>query len=225
VFDRFSVEARQVIVAAQSEARDLRHDHIGDEHLLLGLLGLPPTDSISIVWASLEVDANAVRDRVRELVAPGTPQLSGQMPFTPRAKLLLELAMRETLARGHSHVGPPHMALAVAKTEDSWAMQLLQERGVTVDRLRAAVEARLLAVPPAASEAGPAPGRQQGQPGLSFAHLPIEVDLNPDATRLMLSAGARALDDGRRFIEVADIEEAVRRRRAAEDPPPQSAAG
>jgi ATP-dependent Clp protease ATP-binding subunit ClpA len=225
VYDRFTSQARQAIVGAQAQARDLRHDHIGDEHLLLGLLGLPPNDSVTLVWASLEVDAEAVRDRVRELVGPGTPQSSGQMSFTPRAKVVLEGAMREALSRGFSHVGPIHMALAIAKEEDGWAMQLLQERGITPHRLRAAAEARLLTVSPPTDEAVPDAVLRQGQPRLKFSHLPIEVDLGPEATRLLLSAGARALDDGRRFIEIADIEAALRRRSEADDPPPQAAAG
>ena len=221
VFERFTTEARKVIVDAQTEARELRHDHIGDEHLLLGLLHVPPTDAMAVVWASLEVDTEAVRDRVRELVAPGTPPASGQMPFTPRAKRLLETAMRETLSRGQSHVAPTHMALAIARDEDGWALQLLQERGITPARLRAAVEPRL----PGDDEVVPEALRRRGRPRLKFAHLPIEVDLSGDATRLLMSAGARALDDGRRFIEIADIEQALRRRGGAEDPPSQSATG
>jgi ATP-dependent Clp protease ATP-binding subunit ClpA len=220
VFERFSQEAREVVVGAQDEARDLRHEHVGVEHMLLGVLRLPPEQVTSQVLASLGVEGDEIRERLRELGAPGQ-LVAGQLPFTPRAKRVLELSVREALSRGDTQVGPDHILLAIVRDDDGLAVQLLKERGVTLEHVRDAVVAAL--PPPEPALATRSFLRRARR---STVHqLPMEVDLSDECRRLLMSAGARALDDGRILIEIADIEEALRRHHDAEDPPPQSATG
>jgi ATP-dependent Clp protease ATP-binding subunit ClpA len=220
VFERFSDEAREVVVVAQQEARALRHNYIGTEHLLLGLLRLPPEHAVSRVLAGLGLRIDVTRARVLDLVAEGEGVASGQLPFTPRAKKVLELSLREALAQGENHVGPEHMVLGIARLdEDSVAVRALVD--VTQHQLH---EAMVEALPVPRSRP-PSRSILRRARRATVHHLPIEIDLSDEARRLLMSAGARALDDGRTLITSADIEEALRRRGDTEDPPPQSATG
>ena len=221
MFDRYSEEARHVVVLADEEARGLRHHYIGTEHLLLGLLRLPPESAVAQVLAGLGLSADSVRARLRKLVPEGDSADSGQVPFTPRAKKVLELGLREALSRGDEEVGPQHLLLGIAGLDkDSVAVKLLVD--VTPDQVRAAM-GRALAVP----QSPPPPRSFLRRARRTTVHqIPIEIDLSDEARRLLMAAGARALDDGRTLITNADIEEALRRRRRdAGDPPPQSATG
>ena len=129
--------------------------------------------------------------------------------------------MREALSRGDTRVGPDHILLAIVRDDDGLAVQLLKERGVTLERVRDALVAALPAPTPA-----PALRSVLRRARRSTVHqLPMEIDLADECRRLLMSAGARALDDGRILIEIADIEEALRRHHDADDPPPQSATG
>jgi hypothetical protein len=222
VFDRYSEEARNVVVLANDEARTLRHNYIGTEHLLLGLLRLPQESAVGKVLAGLELSADGARVRLRDLVPEGDEVSSGQVPFTPRAKKTLELSLREALSLGANDVGPEHMVLGLARLDqDSVAVGLLRMLGVTPDELRKAMIAAL--PPPRSRPVSPSIFRAARR---SVMHqFPIEIDISDEARRLLLSAGARALDDGRTLITIADIEDALRRRGDAEDPPPQSATG
>ena len=221
MFERYTEEARSVVVLAQEEARALRHNYIGTEHLLLGLLRLPPETVVGQVLAALEVTSETARARVRELVPEGEHESVPQMPFTPRAKKVLELSLREALSRGDREIGPEHILLGLAGTDDDTvAVHLLRAHEVTADQLRDMLVASL---PP------PTPGRIS-RSFLRRAHrgtvhqLPIEIDLSDEARRLLMSAGARALDDGRTLITIADIEAALRRGDGTGEPP-QSATG
>lgn len=225
MFERFSEEARIVVVEAQAEARELRHSHIGVEHLLLGVMRLPGESVATHVLTSLGADADAMRDRLGELVSGGEAP-AAQMPFTPQAKKVLELAMREALSRGDVHVGPQHIVLGIIRDGEGVAIQLLQERGITASQLHEALEAALPEPsPPPEAESLPRRLVAAARGRTKVAQIPIEIDLSAEAHRLLMSAGARALDDGRRLIQIADIEEALRRRGDAEDPPPQAATG
>jgi ATP-dependent Clp protease ATP-binding subunit ClpA len=222
VFDRYSEEARQVVVLAQEEARELRHNYIGTEHLLLGLLRLPRDSVVGQVLAGLELSTDGARARLRDLVPEGEEVTSGQIPFTPRAKKTLELSLHEALSHGANDVGPEHMVLGLARLDqDGVAVGLLRMLGVTQDQLR---EAMVEALPTPRSRPIPRSILRRAK-RTEVHHLPIEIDVSDEARRLLMSAGARALDDGRTLITIADIEAALRRRGDAEDPPPQSATG
>ncbi len=123
VFERFTDRARQVVVLAQEEARGLRHDYIGTEHILLGLLreeGLAAE-----VLESVGVTAEGVREQVVRIVGRGAEVSAGQIPFTPRAKKVLELALREALSLGHDYIGSEHILLGLVRENDGVAAQVL----------------------------------------------------------------------------------------------------
>ena len=222
MFDRYSEEAREVVVLAHEEARALRHNYIGTEHLLLGLLRLPQESVVGQVFARLGLSADGARARLGDLVPVGETVASGQLPFTPRAKKTLELSLREALSRGENDVCPEHIVLGIVRLdEDSVAVGLLRMLDVTSDQLR---EAMVEALPTPSSR--PVSRSILRRARRTVVHqLPIEIDLSDEARRLLMSAGARALDDGRTLITIADIEKALRRRGDAEDPPPESATG
>jgi len=138
VFERFTERARQVVVLAQDEARALKHNYIGTEHLLLGLLreeeglGARTLENLGIV-------IEPVRAQVARIVGLGDEAATGQIPFTPRAKRVLELALREGLALGHNHIGTEHLLLGLAREGDGVAMRLLVDLGVDAEKIREAV--------------------------------------------------------------------------------------
>jgi ATP-dependent Clp protease ATP-binding subunit ClpC len=137
VFERFTERARQVIVLAQDEARHLRHDHIGTEHILLGVLREEGVGRRAL--ASIGVEADEVRARVGRIVGEGDDVTMGQILFTPRAKRVLELALREPRGLGHDHIGPEHILLALVREGDGVAARILLELSADAARVRAAV--------------------------------------------------------------------------------------
>jgi ATP-dependent Clp protease ATP-binding subunit ClpC len=124
VFERFTEPARQVVVLAQHEARTLRHNYIGTEHLLLGLLreeeGLAAT-----ALRELDVQLEDVRAQVALIVGRGGEIVTGQIPFTPRAKKVLELALREGLSLGHNYIGTEHILLGLVRENEGVAARIL----------------------------------------------------------------------------------------------------
>ena len=138
MFERFSDEAREVVVLAQDEARELRHNYIGTEHLLLGLLR--QADGVGArVLAGLGVTLASVHDEVAKIVGQGDAVTAGQIPFTPRAKKVLELGLREALSLGHNYIGSEHILLGIARENDGVAARLLLDSGVDADTVREAV--------------------------------------------------------------------------------------
>jgi ATP-dependent Clp protease ATP-binding subunit ClpC len=135
VFERFSDRARRVVVLAQDEARDLGHDYIGTEHLLLGLLH-DSSGTACHVLTRLKVTPDAVRERVGERVRPGDKTMRGHVPFSPPAKKALELSLREALQLGHNHIGSGHLLLGLLREEDGTAAQVLGDLGVDLARAR-----------------------------------------------------------------------------------------
>src|SRR5439155_22060197 len=120
MFERFTERARQVVVLAQDEARLLKHNYIGTEHLLLGLL----REEDSPAWAvlkSLGLELDAVRSQVARIIGVGEAEVAGQIPFTPRAKKVLELALREAMNLGHNYIGTEHILLGIARENDGVA--------------------------------------------------------------------------------------------------------
>src|SRR5437867_10228510 len=124
MFERFTERARQVVVLAQDEARALKHNYIGTEHLLLGLLreeeGLGAR-----VLESLDVTVEEVRAQVALIIGEGDEVKTGQIPFTPRAKKVLELALREALQLGDNYIGTEHILLGLVHEGQGVAMRIL----------------------------------------------------------------------------------------------------
>ena len=138
VFERFTDRSRRALVLAQEEARLLGHDHIGTEHLLIGLID--EKDGIAArVLAELGVTRQAVRDLVEETVGRTAGEPSGNVPFTPRMKKVLELSLREGLQLGHSYIGTEHLLLGLAREGEGVAVRVLQGLGVDPPRVRQSV--------------------------------------------------------------------------------------
>src|SRR5256714_1638315 len=114
MFERFTERARQVVVLAQEEARILKHNYIGTEHILLGLLR-EEEGLAARVLESLDITVERVRAQVVRIVGSGEEVTSGQIPFTPRAKKVLELALREALSLGHNYIGTEHILLGLVR--------------------------------------------------------------------------------------------------------------
>ena len=138
MFERFTERARQVVVLAQGEARELKHNYIGTEHLLLGLLR--EEEGIAArVLAQLQVDLEGVRAQVARIVGQGDEVTSGQIPFTPRAKKVLELALREGLSLGHNYIGTEHLLLGLVREGEGVAVRILLDQGIDAEKVRDAV--------------------------------------------------------------------------------------
>src|SRR5665648_335579 len=124
MFERFTERARQVVVLAQEEARALKHNYIGTEHLLLGLLR-EEEGVAARVLDGLEVSVEEVRAAVVRIVGSGEESPQGQIPFTPRAKKVLELALREALSLGHNYIGTEHILLGLVRENEGVAARIL----------------------------------------------------------------------------------------------------
>ena len=139
MFERFTDRARRVVVLAQEEARNLDHNYIGTEHLLLGLLH-EGGGVAARTLESLGITLDDVRRQVEEIIgrgSGGTP--AGHIPFTPRAKKVLELSLREALRLGHKHIGTEHLLLGLIEEGDGVAVQVLHGLGADAVRVRATV--------------------------------------------------------------------------------------
>ena len=141
MFERFTKRARQVVVYAQGEARLLNHNYIGTEHLLLGLLG-DEEGVAARTLESLDVTTEDVRARVVAIIGHGDEPPTAQIPFTPRAKKVLELALREAVTLGHNYIGTEHVLLAIVRVEDGVANRILLELGIDAETVRSRVSAR-----------------------------------------------------------------------------------
>src|ERR671916_2738785 len=122
--DRRKERARQVVVLAQEEARTLKHNYIGTEHILLGLLR-EEEGLAARVLESLDITVDRVRAQVVRIVGSGEEVTSGQIPFTPRAKKVLELALREALSLGHNYIGTEHILLGLVRENEGVAARIL----------------------------------------------------------------------------------------------------
>jgi ATP-dependent Clp protease ATP-binding subunit ClpC len=135
VFERFTERARQVVVLAQDEARAFQHNYIGTEHLLLGLLR-EEEGLAARVLETLDVTVEEVRDQVSLIIGEGDEIATGQIPFTPRAKRVLELALREALQLGHNHIGTEHILLGLVHEGEGVAMRILLDLDLDPERIR-----------------------------------------------------------------------------------------
>ena len=142
MFERFTDKARHAVVLAQDEARRLDHSYIGTEHVLLGLLGEPEAIA-GRVLSQLGIGLATTRTDVERIVGRGDGAPSGHIPFTPRAKKVLELSLREALGMGHNYIGTEHILLGVVREGEGVAMAVLEERGATPANIRSLVQAAL----------------------------------------------------------------------------------
>jgi ATP-dependent Clp protease ATP-binding subunit ClpA len=134
VFEQFTDRARRVIVLAQEEARLLNHNYIGTEHLLLGLAREGGVAAKAL--ESLGISLEAVRAQVEEIIGQGQHAPSGHIPFTPRAKKVLELSLREALQLGHNYIGTEHILLGLIREGQGVAAQVLVKLGADRSRAR-----------------------------------------------------------------------------------------
>ena len=124
MFERFTERARQVVVLAQEEARGFKHDYIGTEHILLGLLR-EEEGLAARTLASLDVGVERVRAQVIRIAGTGEQALEGQIPFTPRGRRVLELSRREALSLGHNYIGTEHILLGLVRENEGVANRIL----------------------------------------------------------------------------------------------------
>ena len=206
MFERFTERARQVVVLAQDEARLLKHNYIGTEHLLLGLLRSEDSPAWAVLQ-SLGVGLEEARAHVASIVGPGEDDVTGQVPFTPRAKKVLELSLREAVSCGHDYIGTEHILLGIVRENDGIAAKVLLEFGADADTVREAV---MSTVP-----MGPRPHRPP--PPWRRRHRRF---------RALAAARDEALEDGnydlaRKLLEL-EIEE--RQKRACPEDEPEAGA-
>jgi Clp amino terminal domain, pathogenicity island component/ClpX C4-type zinc finger len=138
VFERFTDRARRVLVLAQEEARLLNHNFIGTEHILLGLIQEDEGVAAKAL-AELEISLDAVRTAVAETIGLSGTVPSGSPPFTPRAKKVLELSLREALQMGHNYIGTEHILLGLVREGEGVAAQVLVRLGADLARVRQTV--------------------------------------------------------------------------------------
>ena len=155
MFERFTERARQVVVLAQDEARALKHNYIGTEHILLGLLR-EEEGLAARVLDSLEITVEEVRAQVARIVGQGDEVTTGQIPFTPRAKKVLELALREALSLGHNYIGTEHILLGLVRENEGVAARILLDFDADAEKIRNEI-IRMLS----------GPGRRSGSSGSS----------------------------------------------------------
>jgi hypothetical protein len=183
MFERFTDRARRVVVLAQEEARLLNHDHIGTEHILLGLIH--EGEGIAyLALTELGISLDAVRAQVEAEIGQGSEAPGGHIPFTPRAKKVLELSLREALQLGHNYIGTEHILLGLIREGEGVAAQVLVGLGADLDRVRQQVVQLLANAGASQAEqvaAGPSRIRQQavtamvaGGPG-SYRDEPAEL--------------------------------------------------
>jgi ATP-dependent Clp protease ATP-binding subunit ClpC len=157
MFERFTDRARRVVVLAQDEARELGHDHIGTEHILLGLI----REGNGLAAKALEalgVSADGLRERVVAMADAGHYSGRGHIPFTPQAKQVLRLALSEAQRLGHHYIGTEHVLLGLIQEKDGVAAQVLADAGADLRRVQAEV-VRLLAE---YQRRGPDAGQSEG---------------------------------------------------------------
>src|SRR6478752_89843 len=154
MFERFTDRARRVVVLAQEEARMLNHNYIGTEHLLLGLIHEGEGVAAKAL-ESMSISLEAVRSQVEEIIGQGQSAPTGHIPFTPRAKKVLELSLREALQLGHNYIGTEHILLGLIREGEGVAAQVLQKLGADLGRVRQQVIQLLSGYT----------GKGEGQPG------------------------------------------------------------
>ena len=142
MFERFTDRARRVVVLAQEEARMLNHNYIGTEHILLGLIHEGEGVAAKAL-ESLGISLEGVRQQVEEIIGQGQQAPSGHIPFTPRAKKVLELSLREAIALKSTSIADGHIALGLLREGQGLAAKVLAERGIDTGTLREEIRTAL----------------------------------------------------------------------------------
>ncbi len=193
MFERFTDRARRVVVLAQEEARMLNHNYIGTEHILLGLVREGEGVAAKALEA-MDISLNGVREQVQEIIGEGSHAPSGHIPFTPRAKKVLELSLREALQLGHNYIGTEHILLGLIREGEGVAAQVLGKLGADLGGVRQQVIQLLSGYegkdPVAAGAGGPQEGTPAGstvldQFGRNLTQAAREGKLDPVIGREM----------------------------------------
>jgi ATP-dependent Clp protease ATP-binding subunit ClpA len=192
VFERFTDRAKRVVVLAQEEARMLMHNYIGTEHLLLGLISEGEGVAAKAL-GSMNISLRVVRFQVEEIIGRGESVQSGHIPFTPRAKKVLELSLREALQLGHDYIGTEHILLGLIREGEGVAAQVLQQLGADLNLVRQQVLQLL---------SGYTGGRSIEEPVTGSVFLSA---LSAEAHRMLELAADAARDLGHDLIEPSDI--------------------
>jgi ATP-dependent Clp protease ATP-binding subunit ClpA len=205
VFERFTAEARGVVVDAQEEARRLRHSYIGTEHILLGCFSNTEVGA-GAALSALGLRADRVREDVVRTVGLGEDPSSGQIPFTPRAKKVMELGLREAQSLGHEHIESLHLLLGLIHEREGVAMRILLESGVSPERIRETAISMLPAGETVEHGRHLAPVQQARAVKLSTDPT-LKFTVTPDhpLRRLLMAAAGRALVDGREEFGIEDL--------------------
>src|SRR6201746_2347091 len=161
MFERFTDRARRVVVLAQEEAKMLNHNYIGTEHILLGLIHEGEGVAAKAL-ESLGISLDSVREQVQDIIGQGQQQPTGHIPFTPRAKKVLELSLREALQLGHNYIGTEHILLGLIREGEGVAAQVLVKLGADLSRVRQQVIQLLSGYAGTKESAGGAPGAAGG---------------------------------------------------------------
>ncbi|KNX36180.1 ATP-dependent Clp protease ATP-binding subunit [Luteipulveratus halotolerans] len=172
MFERFTDRARRVVVLAQEEARMLNHNYIGTEHILLGLIHEGEGVAAKAL-ESLGISLESVREQVQEIIGQGQQTQSGHIPFTPRAKKVLELSLREGLQLGHSYIGTEHILLGLIREGEGVAAQVLVKLGADLSSVRQQV-IQLLSGYQGKEPAGAGVGGQSSQEGTPAGSLVLD---------------------------------------------------
>jgi len=183
MFERFTERARQVVVLAQDEARTLKHNYIGTEHILLGLLREEEGLAARVLDA-LDITVEEVRAQVARIVGQGDEVTTGQIPFTPRAKKVLELALREALSLGHNYIGTEHILLGLVRENEGVAARILLDFDADAEKIRNEI-IRMLSGPGRRTQSGTPAGQEKksskllDQFGRNLTKLATEGKLDP----------------------------------------------
>ena len=189
MFERFTDRARRVVVFAREEARLLKHNYIGTEHILLGLIH-EGEGVAARALKSLDIHLESVRKQVTEIIGPGAEEPSGHIPFTPRARKTLELSLRESFQLGHNYIGTEHILLGLIREGDGVAAQVLRKLSADLHTVRQEVIKLLSGV----EGERPAAGTWQERRRSSVTYAP-PTQLSGEFTGI-LHAGSQALIAG-----------------------------
>jgi ATP-dependent Clp protease ATP-binding subunit ClpC len=206
MFERFTERARRVVVLAQEESRLLGHNYIGTEHLLLGLLA-EQQGVAARALRSLGITLDAAREQVREIIGPGQQEVRGHIPFTPRAKKILELSLREALKLGSEVISTEHLLLGLVDEGAGVGAQILERLGAAAPAVREAV------IILAEAEPEPEPATPEAGVRRTFAYKagpPVEA---PAEFRELIARIDRRLAAIERHLGIADAPD------AQEEPP------
>jgi len=210
MFERFTDGARRLVALAQDEARRLNHDYIGTEHILLGLIHEGEGVAAKAL-ESLGISLDAVRQQVEEIIGQGQQAPSGHIPFTPRAKKVLELSLRESLQLGHNYIGTEHILLGLIREGDGVAAQVLVRLGADLNRVRHQVIQLIAGQPLQEGAPGPEVQARLDVVEIRLAVLEHRVGTGPDTSDLDEQI-AQVRREKESAVDARDFEQAAARR-------------